>query len=82
MTKRGLLKMIALLPIAALAQPDAIEETHAVELASAKSTMGEWHWIPRPDTFCRDGSTTGFGVRLLPDAKGVMIYLQGGGACY
>ena len=28
------------------------------------------------------GSTTGFGVRLLPDAKGVMIYLHGGGACY
>ena len=44
--------------------------------------MGAWHWVPRADTFCRDGSTTGFGVRLLPDAKGVMIYLQGGGACY
>ncbi|MGI9342207.1 MAG: pectin acetylesterase-family hydrolase [Gammaproteobacteria bacterium] len=43
---------------------------------------GEWTWIPRPDTVCRDGSTTGIGVRLLSDAKGVMIYLQGGGACY
>jgi hypothetical protein len=43
---------------------------------------GEWAWIPRPDTVCRDGSTTGIGVRRLADAKGVMIYLQGGGACY
>ena len=82
MTRRALLKLMALLPAAVLAQPDAIEETHAADLASAKATAGEWHWIPRPDTFCRDGSTTGFGVRLLPDARGVMIYLQGGGACY
>ena len=51
-------------------------------LATAKAQAGNWVWIPRDDTFCRDGSTTGVGVRLLPGADAVMIYLQGGGACY
>ena len=76
------IQMMAVIPIAAFAQPNVIEKTHVVKLASTKSHMGDWHWVPRADTFCRDGSTTGFGVRLLPDARGVMIYLQGGGACY
>ncbi|NNJ95265.1 MAG: hypothetical protein HKP57_11010 [Halobacteria archaeon] len=52
------------------------------DLASAKANPGDWIWIPRADTSCRDGSTTGVGVRLLPGADAVMIYLQGGGACY
>jgi len=51
-------------------------------LATAEAGMEAWTWIPRDDTRCRDGSETGIGVRLLPDAKAVMIYLQGGGACY
>ncbi len=79
---RYLLKVIIALPFAALTQADVVDETRALEKARAASAIGQWHWIPRPDTVCRDGSTTGFGVRLLPDAKGVMIYLQGGGACY
>ena len=52
------------------------------DLVGAKAFTGRWVWIPREDTVCRDGSKTGIGVRLLPDAKAVMIYLQGGGACY
>ncbi len=79
---RFLLKVIIALPLAALAQADVVDETRALQKARAASAIGQWHWVPRPDTVCRDGSTTGFGVRLLPDAKGVMIYLQGGGACY
>lgn len=52
------------------------------QLGGVNVGLGEWVWIPRGDIQCRDGSTTGIGVRLLPDAKAVMIYLQGGGACY
>ena len=44
--------------------------------------MGEWVWIPRDDLTCRDGSSSGIGVRLTLNTKAVMIYLQGGGACY
>jgi len=54
----------------------------SLDLANAKANPGSWVWIPRADTSCRDGSTTGVGVRLLPGADAVMIYLQGGGACY
>jgi len=41
-----------------------------------------WTWIPRDDHFCRDGSTTGFGLNLNPDSDKYMFYLQGGGACF
>lgn len=52
------------------------------ELVQAQVNLGEWAWIPSAETLCRDGSNTGVGVRLLPNAEAVMIYLQGGGACY
>ena len=58
------------------------DKRQADSLASAKSDTGSWNWIPLADSICRDGSSTGIGVRLLPDASAVMIYLQGGGACY
>ena len=58
------------------------DERQASDLARAKAATGSWTWIPLQDTLCRDGSKTGFGVRILPDASALMIYLQGGGACY
>jgi hypothetical protein len=68
-----------------LFSPGALSESGEPEttgLDHAKAKMERWAWIPRDDLTCRDGSKTGIGVRLLPDAKAVMIYLQGGGACY
>ncbi|HGG56806.1 MAG TPA: hypothetical protein ENK31_03300 [Nannocystis exedens] len=41
----------------------------------------QWQWIDFPDAFCRDGSTTGIGVRYGLENK-VMIFFQGGGACF
>jgi hypothetical protein len=43
---------------------------------------GEWTWVPFPDAVCRDGSSTGLGVRLNPASDKVVIYLEGGGACF
>ena len=54
------------------------DERQAGNIASAKADAGSWTWIPLQDTLSRDGSKTGIGVRLLPDASAVMIYLQGG----
>lgn len=73
---------LMLLPVSpgALSADNNNRQSH--DLASAKAKPGDWVWIPRADTSCRDGSTTGVGVRLLPEADAVMIYLQGGGACY
>jgi hypothetical protein len=41
-----------------------------------------WTWIDMPETQCRDGSTSGIAVSLNPASTNLMIYLEGGGACY
>jgi len=41
-----------------------------------------WTWIDFPESRCRNGSATGIGVNLNPGSDKVMIYLQGGGACF
>ncbi len=79
---RIILIAIAMAPISLVAESYDKIKTRVPQLASAKASLGQWTWIPREDTRCRDGTMTGMGVRLLPDAKAVMIYLQGGGACY
>lgn len=42
---------------------------------------GDWSWVPFPDSMCRDGSTTGLGVRYGSSDK-LVIYFEGGGACF
>lgn len=42
----------------------------------------EWEYIEVPGTLCMNGGTAGFGISLNPDSKDVMIYLEGGGACF
>ena len=42
-----------------------------------------WTWIPFPNAVCGNGTATGIGVNLssTPDAR-VLLYLEGGGACW
>jgi cysteine-rich repeat protein len=42
----------------------------------------EWTYVEVPGTLCMDGSTAGFGVSINPASPNVMIYLEGGGACF
>ncbi|HEY8379332.1 MAG TPA: pectin acetylesterase-family hydrolase [Nannocystis sp.] len=42
---------------------------------------GIWSWVPFPDAICRDGSTTGLGVRYGKSDK-LVIFFEGGGACF
>jgi hypothetical protein len=42
----------------------------------------EWTWIPFDNAFCGDGSTTGIGVNLTKKSSRVLLYLEGGGACW
>lgn len=41
-----------------------------------------WTWVDVPGTACADGSPTGIGVNLTDKSDDVMIFLEGGGACW
>ena len=41
-----------------------------------------WTYVPFPETKCRSGSPAGISVNLSNASKRVMIYLEGGGACF
>ena len=52
------------------------------ELTAFEGATDIWHWFPREDLICRDGSSTGVSIRLGADKKKWVIYLMGGGACF
>lgn len=54
----------------------------AFDGAPVTAPAGKWQWVPVPETKCRNGSATGFGVRINPNSDQLVIYLQGGGACF
>ncbi|HEY2736017.1 MAG TPA: hypothetical protein VGI70_18595, partial [Polyangiales bacterium] len=41
-----------------------------------------WTWFDFDDSTCRDGSHAGVSVNLHASSKKVLIYLEGGGACF
>jgi len=41
-----------------------------------------WTWIPFPDAQCADGSTTGIGVNPGDAGGRLLIFMNGGGACW
>jgi hypothetical protein len=50
--------------------------------APVVSPPGAWTWVGVPEAKCRDGSPTGFGIRRNPASDKLLIYLEGGGACF
>src|SRR5262245_54405098 len=42
----------------------------------------EWTFVDFPDALCMDGSPTGIAVNPNPDSDDVVIFLQGGNACF
>jgi hypothetical protein len=42
----------------------------------------KWTWVPFAGAKCRDGSSTGIGVNLNPASDKLMIFLEGGNACF
>jgi hypothetical protein len=51
-------------------------------LAVASMPSEKWTWVPVKGSQCRDGSATGFGINVNPASKNLMIFLEGGGACF
>lgn len=58
-------------------EPDPVYDGEPLPLAEP----GEWTWVDFPESRCRLGEPTGIGVRY-GSSDDLMIYLQGGGACF
>lgn len=41
-----------------------------------------WTWVEFPDAVCDDGSPTGIGVYLSGTSDKLLVFMQGGGACW
>lgn len=65
-----------------LACNSASEDVSSNPLEKAAQHPGEWTWIPVASMQCRAGSETGLIARLHPGADRLVIFLQGGGACF
>ena len=42
----------------------------------------QWTWVDFPDSECGTGTPTGIGVNLTNRSSDVIVYMQGGGACW
>ena len=41
-----------------------------------------WTWVDFPDSACSDGSPVGIGINPSPTSSNLLVYLNGGGACW
>lgn len=61
---------------------DDDDDATADDFSEAEANLGQWVWLNVPDMICRDGSATGIGARLQEGATSLVIFLEGGGACF
>jgi hypothetical protein len=45
-------------------------------------TENEWHFVEFPDSRCMNDTPTGIGVNLSTASPNLVLYFQGGGACF
>ncbi|HRI64487.1 MAG TPA: pectin acetylesterase-family hydrolase, partial [Polyangium sp.] len=50
--------------------------------APITAMANKWTWVDFPQAVCRNRTATGIGVRINPNSTKLVIYLQGGGACF
>ncbi len=46
-----------------------------------EAPVGVWQWVDFPESRCRDGSSTGIGVRR-GSSDNLVVFFEGGGACF
>ncbi len=61
---------------------DPVVDDYDGPLLEAEANLGQWTYIDVEGSKCRDGSDVGIGVRLQEGAENLVIYLEGGGACF
>lgn len=47
-----------------------------------EANANSWTYVHFPNTKCRDGNETGLGINLNPESDKLIIYMEGGGACF
>ncbi|MBM4362348.1 MAG: hypothetical protein FJ104_06680 [Deltaproteobacteria bacterium] len=52
------------------------------EGAPIAATPGGWTYVPLDGSACGNGEPTGIAVRSTPGARRLLVFLQGGGACW
>ncbi len=57
---------------------DAAPDTAPITVAQDDT----WTWVPFANALCRDGTTTGIAANFHSGATKLVIYLEGGGACF
>lgn len=72
--------VLTFVTLSAFAAPDRVFRSDFEPPISAPAE--QWTWVPFDDAFCGDGSTVGIGVNLTARSDRLLIYLQGGGACW
>ena len=50
--------------------------------APISAPAATWTWVPIRGTTCGDGSVAGVGVNLQPGSQDLLVYMEGGGACW
>jgi len=51
-------------------------------LTEAANSPNQWHYVANEEMFSRAGNTTGYLANINPNSTKLLLYLQGGGACY
>jgi hypothetical protein len=75
--------MIGLVPLAVACGHDpSSSNNNNNSLAITGLQAEKWTWVPFADAKCRDGSSTGIAVNPSHGSDKLMIFLQGGGACF
>lgn len=68
------------------APPDDVGETLVADAGPPGTAVtgprNQWLWVDEPDARCANGRPTGFGLNLADDQTRLVIFLQGGGACW
>lgn len=54
----------------------------AESFAHAEKNAGSWCYVRIPNMKCRSGKKTGIGIKINNNSNKLLIYLEGGGACF
>jgi hypothetical protein len=82
MQLRALLASLAITVLALACGGGAGDDAGGGAAGGEGPPRGAWLWVDVPGTACSDGSTTGLAVNRGGDDARLVIFLDGGGACW